>query len=79
MSDYSLHHKVEGLFGSGDLRLLYGMGVPFLLVIGFTILLWATNATWLIVPLFLTIFAFTAIVLKGLSYMLNDEDGSDES
>ena len=77
MTNFSIHHTVERAFGSGDLRLLYGMGVPFLLVIGITILMWATNASWMIVPLFAVIFLFTGIVLLGLSKMLRDEDGSD--
>ena len=75
MTNFSLHHKVEDAFGSGDLRLLYGMGVPFLLVIAVTIVMWATGASWVIFPLFATIFAFTGVVLLGLSRMLGDEDG----
>jgi hypothetical protein len=77
MTNFSLHHKVEDLTGSGDLRLLYGMGVPFLLTIAVECVMIATSSAFLVIALFPMIFALTAIVLIGLMKMLADEDGTD--
>jgi hypothetical protein len=77
MTNFSLHHKVEALTGSGDLRLIYGMGVPFFLTIVVECVMIATSSAFLVIALFPMIFALTAVVLLGLSKMLADEDGSD--
>jgi hypothetical protein len=71
-----LEVKVESLLGTGDLRMIYGVGVPFfamtLLIIGALVL----EAVWLSAVLMLLIAVSTAIVLVGINHMLDDEDGT---
>lgn len=71
-----LETKVEATFGTGDLRMIYGVGVPFLamtfLIIGALVL----EAVWLSAVLMVLIGVFTAVVLVGLNHMLDDEDGT---
>jgi hypothetical protein len=70
-----LEAKVEHVLGTGDMRMLYGMGVPFLtmtlLIIGALVL----QAEWLTFVLMALIVVFSAVVLVGLNHMLDDEDG----
>ena len=71
-----LETSVEATFGTGDLRMLYGMGVPFLtmtlLIIGALVL----EAVWLVWILMALIVVSSAVVLVGLKHMLDDEDGT---
>ena len=71
-----LETSVERTTGTGDLRMLYGMGVPFLtmtlLIIG-ALVLEAVRLVWVLMAL---IVAFSAVVLVGLNHMLDDEDGT---
>ena len=79
MTNHRIHEKlevrVESLLGTGDLRMIYGVGVPFLamtfLIIGALVL----EAVWLSAVLMVLIVAFTAVVLVGINHMLDDEDG----
>ncbi len=69
-----LHEKVESLFGSGDLRMIYGMGTP---VVGMTLLIIAAlviGETWLVAPLMALIAVSTAVVLMGINYMLDEDE-----
>jgi hypothetical protein len=74
-----LHTRIERLLQSGDMRLLYGVGVPlFLVVVGVGAIAIA-GAEWLVAPLLLAVVALTAIVLVGFTQMLNDsDDGEDQ-
>jgi hypothetical protein len=74
----TLHEKVEWLFGSGDLRLLYGMAAPVLLVCGLVALFAVTSAWWLVATLMLVIFAMVGVVLAGLGYMLGETGDEDD-
>jgi hypothetical protein len=69
-----LETGVERTFGTGDMRMLYGVGVPFVtmtfLIIGALVL----EAVWLTAVLMVLIVAFTVVVLIGLNHMLDDED-----
>jgi hypothetical protein len=73
-----LEAKVEHALGTGDLRMLYGVGVPFLIMTFLIIGALVTEAVWLTAPLMVLIGVFTAVVLVGLNHMLDDEDGSRE-
>ena len=42
-----LETKMESTFGSGDLRMLYGMGVPFLVMTGLIIAALVLETMWL--------------------------------
>jgi len=64
------------LFGA-DLRLIYGMSVPIMMIIGLIILLALTPAMWLVIAILLLEITAFGIVLSGLFGML-DEDEQDE-
>jgi len=64
------------LFGA-DLRLIYGMSLPILMIIGLIVLLALSPATWLVIALLLLEITALGIVLSGLFAML-DEDENDE-
>lgn len=80
MTNHRMHERlevrVESLLGTGDLRMIYGVGVPFfvmtLLIIGALVL----EAVWLSAVLMVLIAISTAIVVVGINHMLDDEDGS---
>ena len=71
-----LETSVEATFGTGDLRMLYGMGVPFLTMTFLIIGALALEAVWLVWILMALIVAFSVVVLVGLNHMLDDEDGT---
>ena len=71
-----LETKVESTFGTGDLRMLYGMGVPFLVMTGLIIAALVLETMWLTGVLMALIGVFTVIVVIGLNHMLDDEDGT---
>ncbi len=71
-----LEAKVERVLGTGDMRMLYGVGVPFLLMTFLIIGALVLQAEWLSFVLMALIAVFTAIVLVGLNHMLDDEDGT---
>jgi hypothetical protein len=59
------------------MRLIYGMAVPLLIVVGLVIALAISGQTWLVVPLILVVIVLTAVVLIGIGQMLGDEDDED--
>lgn len=79
MTDNGMHErleaKVEAVLGTGDLRMIYGVGVPFLLMTFLIIGALVLEAVWLTGVLMALIGVFTAVVLVGLNHMLDDEDG----
>ena len=80
MTEIDWHEKletnVERTFGTGDMRMLYGVGVPFVVMTGLIIAALVLESIWLTAVLMVLIVAFTAVVLIGLSHMLDDEDDS---
>ena len=70
-----LEAKVEHLFGTGDLRMIYGMGVPFLTLTFLIIAALVMQTVWLTAPLMVLIVVFSAVVLVGLNHMLDDQEG----
>ncbi len=71
-----LETSVECTSGTGDLRMIYGVGVPFLAMTGLIGAALVVGAVWLTTVLMALIVVFTAVVLVGLSHMLDDEDGT---
>jgi hypothetical protein len=70
-----LHEKVEWLYGSGDVRLLYGMAVPVLAVCALIALLALAPEWWLLPAMLLVVLVLAGIVLIGVTQML--DEGSD--
>jgi hypothetical protein len=60
-----------------DMRLIYGMAVPILMVCGLILLLALNPTTWLVIGVLLLELGAGAVVLRGIMALLND-DGNDE-
>jgi hypothetical protein len=65
--------SVEHVLGA-DMRLLYGMAIPVLMVVGLIILLALSPATWLVVSLVVLEVAALAVVVYGLLGMMDEPD-----
>jgi hypothetical protein len=76
VSPPSLHQRVERMLETGDLRLVYGLGGPLLVVVAGVSAVAAAQATWLVIPLMAIVVALTGIVLAGVARML--ADGAEE-
>jgi hypothetical protein len=75
MSVIPLHTRVERVLESGDMRLVYGVGIPFLLVIAGIVAAAVAQSMWLVAPLMIVVIALTAVVMIGFAQMLaEDED-----
>ncbi|HEX8208450.1 MAG TPA: hypothetical protein VF587_20475 [Solirubrobacteraceae bacterium] len=72
----NLETNLERSLGTGDLRMLYGVGVPFITMTFLIIAALVLEAVWLTAVLMVLIAAFTVVVLIGLNHMLDDEDDS---
>ncbi|HET6866643.1 MAG TPA: hypothetical protein VFH80_12070 [Solirubrobacteraceae bacterium] len=72
--------SVERTMGA-DMRLLYGMLVPILMICGVIIVLALNPATWLVVIVLVVELAALAVVGYGLAGMLNEppDDSADDS
>ena len=73
-----LHQRVERVLETGDLRLIYGLGVPLLVVVAAVSGLALAHAAWLVIPLMTMVVALTGIVLVGVGYMLDDNGDGNE-
>ena len=71
-----LERSVEHVLGA-DFRLVYGIAVPILMVIGLIILLALRPSTWLVVSVLLLEVAALAVVVVGFMGVLNDEDDEE--
>lgn len=69
--------SVEHTLGA-DMRLIYGMAAPILIVVGMIVVLALSPAAWLVVVIVLVEIAALGLVLSGFTSMLN-EPGEDES
>jgi hypothetical protein len=70
-----LNERVERVLETGDLRLVYGLGVPLLVIVAGVSALAVAHATWLVIPLMTMVVALTGIVLVGVARMLDDDGG----
>ncbi len=66
------------LFGA-DLRLIYGMAVPILMIVGLIILLALTPTTWLVIAILLLEVVALGVVVSGLLGMLNEYEDDEIS
>ena len=65
--------SVVRLFGA-DMRLIYGMAVPILMICGLIVLLALTPTTWLVIAVLILEVAALGVVLAGLFAMLNESE-----
>jgi hypothetical protein len=68
--------SIEQLLGA-DMRLLYGMAVPILMIVGLIIVLALTPATWLVAGIVVLELAALAIVVIALMEMLDEGEDDD--
>jgi hypothetical protein len=68
--------SVERALGA-DMRLLYGMLVPILMICGVIVVLALSPATWLVAIVILLELAAVAVVGYGLAGLLNDSPDDD--
>lgn len=68
--------RVERSLGA-DLRLLYGMAIPILMICGLIILLALAPQTWLVITVLLFEVAALGVVVTGFVGMLNEDDEDD--
>ncbi|HUJ34974.1 MAG TPA: hypothetical protein VLW51_07170 [Solirubrobacteraceae bacterium] len=61
-----------------DVRLLYGMLIPILMICGLIVLLALSPQTWLVIAVLLLEVAALGVVVTGFVGMLND-DGEDDA
>jgi hypothetical protein len=69
--------SVERLLGA-DMRLLYGLGAPILMVVGLIIVLALQPAAWLVGMIVVVEIAGLATVITGLLGMMSTDDDEDE-
>ena len=62
-----------------DLRLIYGLGIPFLLVVAGIVAFALVNELWLAFVLIAVIVVGGGVVMLGIRHMLDDESGPDAS
>ncbi len=60
-----------------DLRLLYGMAAPILMIVGLIILLALNPAKWVVGMVVLFEIAGLALIVAGLYEMMSDDDGDE--
>ncbi len=65
--------SVERTLGA-DMRLVYGMAVPILMVVGLIIILALSPAVWLVAAILVLELALLGVVVYGFVGMLNDDD-----
>lgn len=70
--------SVEHLLGA-DMRLLYGLAMPVLMLVGLVIVLALSPATWLVILIVVMEVAALALVVYGLFGMLNETDADEPS
>jgi hypothetical protein len=71
--------SVERLLGA-DMRLIYGLGIPILMVVGLIVILALSPATWLVIAIVVLEMAALGVVLTGFIGMLNEpeDEGADD-
>ena len=75
----SLHEGIDTVTQSGDQRLVYAIGVPFLAVTAL-IIAFVLQPTWYFLALVLvSVLAIGGIVIWGILRMLGDEEGAEGS
>ncbi len=65
--------SVTGMLGA-DMRLLYGMAAPILMIVGLVILLALYPATWLVGAIVILEIAGLAVVVTAILEMMSDDE-----
>ena len=68
--------SVERLLGA-DMRLVYGMALPIMMIVGLIIALALNPAAWLVAVVVVLEIAALAVVVLGFVGMLNDDADDD--
>jgi hypothetical protein len=69
--------SVERWLGA-DMRLIYGMAIPILMICGLILLLAFNPTTWMVIGVLLLEIGATGVVIRGIMAML-DDSGNDEA
>lgn len=69
---------MEHVLGA-DMRLIYGMAVPMLMIVGLIVILALNPATWLVVAIVVLELAALAVVVTGFIGLLNQEPEDQSS
>jgi hypothetical protein len=69
-----LHENVEASLGTGDLRMIYGLGVPTIAALALIVAAVVTDAIWLAGLALVAVLALAALIIRELVHML-DETG----
>jgi len=64
--------SVEHVLGA-DMRLIYGMAAPILMIVGFIVVLALSPATWLVIAIVVLEIAALGLVVTGFMTMMNEE------
>ena len=75
----SLHEGIGAVTGSGDQRLLYGLGAPFLTVTALIIAYVLYPKWYFLVLLMVAILATAGVVVWGLLRMLDEDEDEPRS
>lgn len=68
--------SVEAALGA-DLRLIYGLGAPVMMIVGLIVILALTPATWLVISIIIIEIGALGLVVTGLMAMLDERDEDD--
>ncbi len=70
---HGFDESVERVLGA-DMRLVYGMAVPILMIVGLIVILALSPATWLVVSILILEAAALGVVIYGFTGLLNEPD-----
>lgn len=62
---------------AADMRLIYGIGAPILMVVGLIILLALNPTTWLVVAILVLEVAALGVVVAALFELMRDDEDED--
>lgn len=68
--------SVEHVLGA-DMRLIYGLAAPILMVVGLIVVLALSPATWLVIAIIVVEIAALGVVLTGFMGLLDEPDDGD--
>lgn len=69
-----LHRSLERAAGSGDLRLVYGLGVPFLAATAVIVAALVSGTMWLVALAVLAVIAMAVVIMVEFGQMLDEDD-----
>lgn len=69
--------SVERVIGA-DMRMVYGMGVPILMILGLIVILALSPAVWLVATIVVLEIAALGVVAYGFVGLLNESEQEDD-